>query len=202
VDFLVGYKATRVDDSFSVDQRTVSPLGTVTFHDVFDVHNEFHGGEVGLMADLSRGPFTLSMLGKLGMGNMHQEVNIFGRNTVTISPDPTQIDRGGLLALPTNDGTHTHNEFSIVPEAEFKVTCRITERWEASIGYSFIYWSGIALAGQQIPVAQDGTKQPMLDRRQILNSSPPPGADHPKFPGVRDTDFWLHGLTIGIGFRR
>jgi len=201
VDFLFGYHFNRIDDSFSIDHRSQTP-NPFAFQDSFAVENHFHGADIGLMSELTRGPFTLSLMGKMGMGNMRQTVTISGSNTVTIGGVPTP-NPGGILALPTNIGTYTHDEFSIVPEAEFKLLCRINKRMEASIGYSFLYWSGIALAGQQIQV-QDGTNTPILNQSQIPSSAPfaAHGSTEPIFPGIRDTDFWLHGLTIGITFKQ
>jgi len=202
VDFLLGYHFTRVDDSFSINHRSQVPGSPFEFRDVFAVENHFHGADIGLLSEITRGPFTLSLLGKMGMGKMRQTVTITGSNTVTIGGVQT-TNPGGILALPTNIGTYTHEEFSIVPEADLKLLCRITKRLEASIGYSFIYWSGIALAGQQIRV-QNGTNTPILNQAQ-MPSSPPfaaHGSTDPVFPGVRDTDFWLQGLTIGITYKR
>jgi len=200
VDLLVGYHLTRVDDSLSIYNRMtqiggVIPAGTVfEFEDLFDVHNEFHGAELGLQSEFDRGPFTLSMLGKLSMGNMRQTLTISGRSSRTPPGGPTTNFTGGLLALGDNLGTYSQNQFSIIPEAEFKVICRITERLEASIGYSLVYWSDVALAGQQIDMSSG---QPTVNFRQALGGTLV-GPSNPVFTGFRDTDFWVQGLSIGF----
>ena len=102
-----------------------------------------------------------------------------------------------MLALPTNMGTYSRDDFAIIPEAELKVICRITERLEASLGYSFLYWTDVALAGQQIDTSMG---QPTVNGNQLLGG-PLLGPPNPAFGGIRDTDFWLQALSIGLTFK-
>lgn len=204
VDLLLGYQFTRIDDALRISHDTTQillfPGREFHFVDLFDVQNEFHGVELGLQSEMDHGPFTLSLMGKLGMGNMRETVTVFG-STRQVDGVITTDFVGGLLAQPTNMGTHIRDDFAIIPEAEFKVICRITKQIEASIGYSLLYWSDVALAGKQIDLTYGN--QPTLNSAQLLTSVPPPVGDpqNPVFRGPLDTDFWLQALSIGITFK-
>ncbi len=85
-DLIGGYSFLRLDDSLSLYTRSVQnitnlvPDGTVreTF-DRFSAANSFHGGHVGFTTDITRGRWTLSTLGKVAMGNMHQRLILEAR---------------------------------------------------------------------------------------------------------------------------
>ena len=99
--------------------------------------------------------------------------------------------------MPTNVGTYVRDDFAIIPEAEFKVICRITKRLEASLGYSFVYWSDVALAGQQIDMSMG---QPTVNASQLLGGALA-GPPNPAFTGIVDTDFWIQALSFGLTFK-
>ena len=201
IDLLAGYQFARVDDSLTISHRMTQigglfpPGTTFAFEDVFDVQNEFHGAELGLLSELDRGPFTLSTMAKLGFGNMRQTLTISGSSSVNgVASSPN----GGLLAQPTNIGVYRRDDFEIIPEVEVKLICRFNRRLEGFIGYSLMYWSGIAQAAQHIDVSQQNT--PTVNGSQLLGGALV-GPSNPQFPGIRDTDFWLQGLTLGVTLR-
>ncbi|MBC8872327.1 MAG: BBP7 family outer membrane beta-barrel protein [Planctomycetes bacterium] len=201
VDLWAGYHFTKIDDRLNINHRMLQfagPLaGTVfTFEDIFDVKNEFHGGELGLLSEVDRGPFTVSLMGKLSMGNMRETLTISGFSS-RIPPAGGFHPGHGLLAMPTNVGTYVRDDFAIIPEAEFKVICRITKRLEASLGYSFVYWSDVALAGQQIDMSMG---QPTVNASQLLGGALA-GPPNPAFTGIVDTDFWIQALSFGLTFK-
>src|SRR5262249_34874117 len=109
--------------------------------------------------------------------------------------------KGGLLALPSNIGSESRDRFSVVPEAGVSLGFAVMNGVRLSVGYNFLYWSSVVRPGDQI------------DRRlgvlQIPGSpplpSPPFGPTLPTNPTVpqrlfKDTDFWAHGLTVGLEF--
>lgn len=204
-DLLLGYQFTRIDDSLNVNHRMrqiggLDPVGTrFEFNDLFDVRNEFHGIELGLLTEYDRGPFTLSVMGKMSMGNMQETLTISGWSSRRPPPaGPTTAFPGhGLLAMPTNVGTYSRDDFAVMPEAEIKLTCRLTRRLEASLGYSFLYWSDVALAGQQVDMSRG---QPTANGSQ-LEGGVLFGPANPGFVGIRDTDFWIQALSFGITFK-
>jgi len=203
VDLWAGYHFTKIDDSLNVNHRMLQIAGPLagtrfTFEDLFDVKNEFHGAELGLLSEIDRGPFTVSLMGKFSMGNMRETLTISGFSS-RIPPAGGIHPGHGLLAMPTNVGTYTRDDFAVIPEAEFKLICRITKRLEASLGYSFVYWSDVALAGQQIDMSMG---QPTVNASQLLGGALPPGDPrNPAFIGIVDTDFWIQALSFGLTFK-
>ena len=64
------------------------PIGTrVVVQDRFKTTNQFNGGTVGLRGELRCGMFTLTTIGKLAFGNMHQVLEIQGATTFA-DPNP------------------------------------------------------------------------------------------------------------------
>jgi hypothetical protein len=189
LDLLIGYQFSEIRDSLSL--RTTNDL-PAAFHDRFSAANSFHGAGLGLQGEYRYGGLTFSMLSKLGFGNMHREVRIAGEGQAP--------SLGGILAQPSNIGTYNDDVFSFVPEVELKMLYEVAENLELSVGYSFVYWTDVALAGDQIDTVDFGGRVwPRSDRRWIQGL---PGVDAPAFDGINDGGFWAQGLTFGVTLKR
>ena len=192
VDFLGGYQYTRIDDGVTMHSvstnlaQTATPGTTFDIWDSFSTRNTFNGGTVGFMTETYHGRWTVSTMGKIAFGNMHQEVKIRGRNIVTIPNGQSFQREGGLLTQPSNIGSYDRDEMAFVPEATITLSYALTCNIKCTLGYNFIYWSRAALAGDQIDLRVDPAQQAGL-----------PG-QFPAFLGIRDTDFWLMGGTVGL----
>ena len=196
-EFLMGYHVTRLDDLIDVtSSSTVTDTGSTSFGttvdamDQFEARNTFHGGSLGVSANFHRGNVHFKALGKISLGNMNQQVMINGSNTVTPSGGSPTTTAGGLLALPTNIGNYERNEFVYVPEVMMTVGYDWRENIQLTAGYSFIYWSRMCLAGDQIDRRVNITQ---------LNGGTLSGNALPEF-AFRDTDFWLQGLRLGFNW--
>jgi hypothetical protein len=199
LDWLAGYRYMRLDEGVMINEMLVStntggviPLGT-TFdvQDNFQTDSEFHGADFGMMAQWRRGRWTLDVLGKTAVGNVHNSVSINGSTTTMVPNGPTTTNPGGLLAQGTNIGTYESDDFSIVPEASLNIGYNVTPRLRALVGYTFIYWSNVVRPGDQIDLG--------------LNPSQfPPGtlvgAARPAFT-MNDSDFWAQGFNVGAEYR-
>jgi hypothetical protein len=189
LDLLIGYQYSEIRDSLSLWTTNDLPAA---FRDRFSANNSFHGAGLGLQGEYRYGGLTFSMLSKLGFGNMHREVRIAGQG---LAPS-----LGGILAQPSNIGTYSDDVFSFVPEVELKMLYEVAQNLELSVGYSFVYWTDVALAGDQIDTIDFGGRVwPRSDRRWIQGL---PGADAPAFNGINDGGFWAQGLTFGVTFKR
>jgi hypothetical protein len=194
VDFLSGYRFFKLDDSIEINDRFTTVGGVLaptTFEstDRFEATNEFHGGEVGLKGQAFYGRFSLELLSKIAFGNNHQEVDISGSNSVT-TLGQTVTTEGGLLALPTNIGEHTRNQFTILPEAGMTFRFELTKNVRLSAGYSFIYVDKVLRSAEQIDLGVNTT--------QIGGTLV--GDPRPAFFG-RDDSFWVRGVTAGFELR-
>ena len=84
------------------------------------------------------------------MGNNHEVVDIAG-STVTQQPNGLMTPySGGILAQRTNSGLFSRDQLSFVPEVGINLGYRLTEHLQATIGYSFIYWTHVVRPGDQI----------------------------------------------------
>ncbi|MBX3412280.1 MAG: BBP7 family outer membrane beta-barrel protein [Pirellulales bacterium] len=197
-DLLGGYRFTRFDESVGITENLVIteqgglvPTGT-TFNtlDTFDVTNTFNGGELGLLFETTTGRWSMDGAFKLGLGNMHETVNIWGSTIVTPPGGGSDSREGGLLALPSNIGYYSRNEFAVVPEAQINLSYHFTTWWRVQVGYTFIYWNNVVRAGHQIDTTVNTTQ---LDPVQV-------GPDRPAFSFVSG-DLWAQGLNVGTELR-
>jgi hypothetical protein len=195
LDILAGYQFTRLDDSItmlsSTTQLTGAGAGTqFDILDAFRTQNEFHGASVGFLAEARRGVLTLEVLGKIALGNMRQQVTIDG-STVATNGGGSTVSAGGLFAEPTNMGTYERNRIAFSPELNVNLIYNINPNWRLIGGYSFIYWSNVVLAGNQI--------DRVINASQI-GGGPLVGPARPAFSFAR-TDFWVQGLNFGAEYR-
>jgi hypothetical protein len=197
VDVLGGYQFTRLDDSIaisslatSIDPGAFLPVGsTIAIFDSFRTKNEFHGGTLGLLGRSYRGAITLEGLAKLGVGNNHQSVIINGNTTIDTGAGPA-TGNSGLLAQGSNSGTFTRNRFIFVPEINVNLVYNLNQSWRLIGGYSFIYYSSVVLAGNQIDTNVNPSQNP----------GPVVG---PLVPVVKfqSSDFWVQGINLGADYR-
>lgn len=199
VDWLAGYRYVRLDDDLVVSdfKRFVGTdaglqVGTtIEEFDRFATQNEFHGGELGFIAELRRRRWTLEVLGKLAVGNNRSQVTINGSTTVTV-PDPDVATTPyGLLALPSNSGVHSHDALAVIPEFGITLCYQFTQQLRGTVGYTFLYWSQVARPGDQIDLD--------LNLSQIR----PGGLVGPARPEFvwTSTDVWAQGLSLGLDYR-
>lgn len=201
LDLLVGYQYSEIRDSLHLTSNSsfgVNPR-PFTMVDTFDTKNTFHGSVVGLQGEYQLGRLSLSMLSKLGVGNMNRQVQIDG---YSITGGTTF--QGGMLAQPVtaaggNMGTYRDDILSIIPEVEVKLLYEVTRGLELSLGYSFVYWTDVALAGDQIDTTtHNGQIWPQVDRNQFFGGT----GNSPNFTEIRDMGFWAQGMTFGVTLKR
>lgn len=196
LDWLLGYRYMQLKDSVTINENLVSldPLnqGLFNISDSFSTRNEFQGIDVGIVQQRTRGPFSVEWLVKVALGINRQSVSIDGSSIIDEAGLVGQFP-GGILALPSNMGTYTRNEFAIVPELGGTIGWHVNERFTVTVGYSLIYFSNVVRAGDQIS----------LDLNS--NQFPPPvapltGPLRPAF-AFQESDFWAQGLSVGADFR-
>ena len=190
VDLIGGYEFMRVDDDVRIaSASTITgggglPIGsTIDVVDFFDSRNEFHGGMVGMLAEAHYRCWRLSVLAKLAVGDMRQQISISGR-TVTDTGGGPAVTGNGVLAWPSNIGTYTQNKIVYIPELGVNLSYAVTDYLELTMGYRFTWWSSVASAGDHID----------------LNVDPTQGVASPGFTW-QDTQYYLHSLSIGANVR-
>lgn len=192
VDLVMGYRYLRLDDSLSIVERsTLNPGGAFNITDQFSTQNTFNGFDFGTVIKHQRGCWTVEMLSKIALGNTRSQATVAGNTIITPTGGAAQQFVGGILAQRTNIGNYQDDEFAVVPELGLTVGYQLNPCWKVTAGYTWLYWSRVARAGNQI----DRNVNPDL----IPEEANPPTTDHlsPRFHFVHD-DFWAHGLRLGL----
>ncbi len=200
-DVVGGYRYLRfreglmiTEDLTSIDDGNVVPVGTqFQLFDSFSTDNQFHGGEIGLSLLYDCGPWTLDVLTKLALGNMRQTETIRG-STTTLSPvDPPLTSEGGLLALPSNIGRSSRDEFTLIPELNLNLRYYWNPRLSTSVGYSLLWVTDIARTGDQIDFQVNPSQIPVNGGTLIGQPSPQ--------RRLKDTSMWAQGLNFGVAWQ-
>ncbi|MEQ8786204.1 MAG: BBP7 family outer membrane beta-barrel protein [Pirellulaceae bacterium] len=190
-DMLVGYRYTQVNDLLTLHGQfyTLAPATTFSFTDHFRTKNQFHGGLLGLTKTVRNGRWSLTALGKVGIGNMHQSVLVTGTNSRAVGMGAPIVTPGGIFTQTTNIGKYNRDHFAYVPEFKIDVGYQVTDIFRVTAGYDFLYWSNVMMAGQQIDREVN---------RTLLSGGV--GVLPPSRPAYyyRDTDFWAMGLNFSV----
>ena len=121
----------------------------------------------------------------------HERSNITG-NSTAFQPNGRQLVAvGDVLALSSNRGTLTDDQFTVVPEVGINVGMQLNEHVRIHAGYQFLYWSDVLRPGDQI----DRLVNVNLVPTQNLGFN---GGPQVPAPGLRHSDFWAQGLNLGV----
>jgi hypothetical protein len=199
VDLLGGYRFLRLGDEVSLREAETNASQNQGFPadtrfdliDDFKTANQFHGGEVGIAGEVRQGKFYLDFLAKLALGATLKEIDTQGGTSISQPGSLTGQVPAGFLVQQTNSGHFTDTSFAVVPEIGVTAGYQVTEHVRVSVGYTFLYWSEVVRAGDQIDLSVNTT--------QLL----PAHLVGPARPALtfRDTDFWAQGISFGLELR-
>src|SRR5262249_54174644 len=114
--------------------------------------NQFYGAQIGAEAHLvGLGKLSLDGVLKVALGCNHEVISTRGSTTLS-APDLAQplTASGGVLALPTNIGRRTREEFALVPELGITAGYQVTSYLRATAGYTLLYWSDTVRPGNEV----------------------------------------------------
>ena len=156
---LVGYRFLHASDRLDIASTSTAipggliPPGTVVApSDSFHASSNFHGLDLGVAGDYTRGPWMLEWRAKVALGANLNDAEING-STTTTAGGVTATVPGGLLALSSNIGTYTRTRFAVVPDLALKAGYQFAPAWRAVAGYELLYWTGVQRAGGLIDTA-------------------------------------------------
>jgi hypothetical protein len=196
LDWLIGYRHVSLDDDirFTENLRSLSnvALGTVNLSESFETENSFQGIEIGVIREVPMGRFWFETVTKVALGTNAQKVRISG-STELIEAGVPETFTGGLLAQRSNIGNYERDEFAVVPELGATLGFHVTPRFSLTVGYTFVYFSNVVRAGDQIDTDLNPGLVPIED-------DPLLGPLRPEFV-FRQTDFFAQGITVGGDFR-
>lgn len=190
VALLGGYRYFRLRESLSIDEHRLltDPFAagaTIQVQDNFAVQNDFHGGEIGLAAEVQRGRWSLDALTKLGLGGVRQRLDIGGATRVTTPLDPLDNRNYGLLTQPSNIGSYSGTEFAFLPELGVNLGYSVTSSLSLRAGYSLLWLTDALRTGDQIDLA-------------IGDAGAVP---HPQAT-MDTTSVCVQGINMGVEWRR
>ncbi len=195
---LLGYRFLQVHEGLTVEQMRYAATGFGPIYDAFDGHNRFHGGQLGLHADLSRGWVFCELTGKVALGRTFEVVRIDGATSIHVPGAGGLVNThfpGGVYALPTNIGRYTFGSFAVVPEGTLKVGLKLSDSGRLYVGYNFLYLSDAVRPGDQLDRTVNPGNIPALNPTAAF--LPP---DRPR-PMINRSEFWAQGLIVGLETR-
>jgi hypothetical protein len=206
-DFLIGYRYLSLDDRFAMQSSTVAATPAVSLNgqqvtsvvDQINTGNRFNGADFGLRWYWYFDRLMLRATARVAFGATSENASLNGETSMLSFPtlrDPTGVPTtatGGFLARPSNTGGST-NDFAVVPEGDITLVYQVCDWMRFTVGYSFLYWSSVARSGGQVNLN--------INRLEVPALSVPTGfAPLTPLTQVRCTDFWAHGLNVGLEFR-
>jgi len=193
IDFLCGYQHVRINESLQISSLTTdappNQARTIERTDLFDIDNEFHGGQVGFAGRFREGCWSWDGMFKLGFGSLRRGANLSGM-TVTEDdrldpPDDRFSDPVGLLVRQSNRGDEDDSTFAWVPELNLNLVYHTHHNVDLSVGYGLV----VVTDALQVSGAIDEDLQVDLGQ--------PPTVDRPN-RGFRYDDYWVQGIQFGL----
>jgi hypothetical protein len=190
----IGFRVVPIP--FPVGGTFTGAPASIQVIDRFTATNRFNGASFGLRHELRCGMFTVTTIGKLGIGNMHQVLEIEGATTFA-NPNTGRAGSsyGGLFANASNIGRFNNDEFAVIPELTMNFGINVTRQLNMFVGYNFLYANKVARPGAQI--------NPIVDASTVPLSST--YGDLGQVPGTRQLfvqdEFWLMGVNFGMVFK-
>jgi len=210
LELLAGFRHLHLDESLEILQNTmllpggiagfagssVVVPGSVSIFDRFATVNNFYGPQLGARFEYGGDGLFINLLTKVALGDSHESVNRGGATASTpVGGGTTKVVPGGLLVLASNFGRIHHDQFAVVPELNLNVGYHITPLIRAYVGYTFLYWSDVARAGDQVSRIVNPALIPTSQTFGTGGGAPQPGAT------FEHTDFWAQGINFGLEFR-
>lgn len=210
IDFIGGYRHMHLSETLNYYTQVGGAGGGVLFNganlpanifssstsDTFGTTNSFDGGQIGFRGILNLGRWAFFSDIKCAMGNSYENINVSGASTLnqTVAGRGLQATNGGLLALPSNSGSRSTNQFAFVPEATMSLSFQLADCIRFFGGYDVLYWSRVLRPGDAV--------SNVIDSRQIPTSANFANATYngPISPPLQQRGFLAQGFFIGMEF--
>jgi hypothetical protein len=190
-------------------------------NDNFKTNNNFYGGQIGIGTGYINRHFDLKGILQLGLGAILEEIHIHGSSKTSngnlfyeTKNTANETLKGGIFAQKTNIGTYHRQAFAAVLDANIQANLKVLRYFELNAGYSFLWISALARPGKQIDRKINPTLTALADAsRETVGTQlaptpfgmpgpaqPKQGAKRPEF-SLKNSDFWIQGLTVGMTAR-
>lgn len=224
---IIGFRWLQLKEhlNFRVSTHTVPsfPYGFsfADTKDSFKTDNNYCGSQVGIGAGYTSRHFDLKGIFQAGLGAVLEAIHIRGSLKTSngnlfyeTKNTANETLKGGIFAQKTNIGTHHRQIFAALVDANIQARLKISRHLELDAGYSFLWISALARPGKQIDRKINPTLTALADAsRETVGTQQAPtpfgmpgpaqpkqGAKRPEF-SLKNSDFWVQGLTIGVTAR-
>ena len=173
----------------------VDPPNTISTHDSFRTANQFTGFQLGGALKFENERFFFDVHAKAAVGVNQQSADISG-TSLLLGPGGNilSVAPGGVLALPSNIGSHHRSAVSVLPEGGFTAGVNLCCWCRFVAGYNFLYLNNVL--------------RPTTSVERIVNPGQVPtdqdfgatgGPGRPSFQ-FHEEGFWVHMFSIGVEF--
>jgi hypothetical protein len=167
----------------------------VTTTDTIRTYNDFFGGQVGARSEIGFGKWFVETTGKAAAGYMRQRVDLDGISTLTTAGGLVSAQPGGFFNSPVDLCRTRKDEFACLLEGGINVGCQLGSMCRVHAGYTFLWVNNV--------LRPTSVTTPVLNAGTIPVSPTFTGAMPAVFVPrdvVRDTEFFLHGINVGVSF--
>lgn len=200
-DWFVGARYLDLRDSVNIDNavqlfdQNGVQTRSITSSESFSANNQFYGLQFGGNSRFDWGCFHLDVTGKIAFGGTQQHVSIVGAATDQVAGQGVDVlpNQSILLVQTTNAGDYDRGKFAVLTELIVRLGYQVSPNAMITVGYDALSISSVQRSGNAISTNVNPANAPFLIRQQDNN----PNALGPVF-NFRGTDFYAHGLTLGL----
>jgi Putative beta barrel porin-7 (BBP7) len=168
---------------------SIPALGISTL-DAISTRDQFLGPQVGFAWDWHYGRVFFDGFFKTAVGDMHQNVNVFGANVNSAGV----ASLGGALFSPSDIGEHTRDQIGYVLEVNPNIGVSLTPWCRAYVGYNMMFLQNVNRPGGQIGYASSTSQVTFAGTTTNITNT---------FPQFKfdDSSAVLQGVNFGVEIR-
>jgi hypothetical protein len=197
---LAGVRYLGLNDGLNIADQFSDTRDNLNFSSAYSytTQNRFYGGQAGFDMEFRALHMSLDLQAKFGVGQNEESVDSFGSASLSklTAADIRKDARTFSVVQPADLGNSTHDRISFVPEVDVNWGLEFSDYFRFFVGYSFLYWNGVARAGDQVTSAV--TTTPVNRSHQTSTITLP---DRGAQPAILNGNFWAQGLNLGFEFR-
>lgn len=167
----------------------------VLSYDRLQTQNRFYGTQVGLRWQYTADRFTMGLTGKIGIGMNQTIIENTGETGLYRNGVGIANTAGGFFTVGDNRRRSFEVTFGYVPELMFDVMWEVAPNFRLRLGYNFLYWAAVVRPANVYERAVNGALIPSSPEFGLTGGGSRPASV------ARQTDFWAHGLVLGIEWR-
>ncbi len=198
---IYGFRFMAIKNKLTIDESITPVIAGTAFapgtqillNEKYDCSNYYLALNLGLDIRYSKGPWSLEMYGKVGLGAVWEKIDIDGNTQVIVQGLGTSTNSGGLLVDQRNIGQETDRmQFAIIPEFGINSRVQLNQRTALRFGYTVLFVDPVL---RPADVVERNSVTPIL--------LPPTGvtADRREIRELGDSSLLLHGIHGGIEYR-